>query len=258
MRPGRGAATLLALLPFAAAAVCPERAAYQAVEAGYSVETLTPESPDWTDLELRYRNVLGPRQVLLGRLTQSSRFDLDDTTAAFGAYWPLSSADTLFVEGSASPTHEVLPRNSLQAAWHHAFDGGWGAQLGARQVSYTSTDVTIGELTLERYAGDFRVAYSYHPSRSSTAGHAEGHRLQGGYFYGGFSSAQLLLAGGDEVDRPAGTATVVPTPVRGAALFGLQQLGCVWGVGWSLSYTEIRGSSEGERRGAGLYLQRRF
>jgi len=258
-RYSAAAAAALALLPAAAPAVaCPERGAYQALEAGYAIEVLSPESPDWTDLELRYKNVLGPRQALLWRLTQASRFDLDDTTAAMGIYWPLSSADTLFAEGSASPTHEVLPRNSLQAAWHRAWGGGWGTQLGVRQLSYTSTDVTIGEFTLERYAGNFRLAYGYGPSRSSTAGYAEDHRLQGGYFYGDFSSAQLVLVAGDEVDRPAGAAVVIPTPVRSAALFGLQQLGCDWGLGWSLSYTELRGRSEGERRGAGLYLHRRF
>lgn len=60
-------------------------------------------------------------------------------------------------------------------------DGGWGTQLGVRQVHYAATDVTLGELTLERYVGNFRAAYSFGPLRSSTAGGAHGHRLQGGY-----------------------------------------------------------------------------
>lgn len=258
MNGPRALALTLLALPAAAAAACPEREAWQVLEAGYAVETLSPESPDWTDLELRYRNTLGPRRVLLASVRQSSRFDLDDTTLAAGAYWPLGARDTLFVEGTASPTHEVLARNSLQLAWNRSWGGGWGTQLGARQVSYTSTDVTLGELTLERYLGPFRLAYSYGPSRSSSAGAAAGHRLQGGWYYGDFSSVQLLLAAGDEVDTPAGVGTVVTTEVRSVALFGLQQLGCDWGLGWSLGYTEYTGGSDGDRTGVGLFLHRRF
>lgn len=249
---------LLALHAGAVAAACPERGAYRALELGHAVETLEPESPDWTDTELRYKDVLAPRKVLLARATRSSRFDLDDTTFAAGAYWPLGKADTVFVEAGYSASHRVLARSLAQAAWARQWGGGWGTQFGVRHLAYTATDVTIGELTLERYLGAFRFAYTYHPSRSSTAGAAAGHRVQGGYYYGGFSTVQLVLASGDEVDKPSAAAAVVPVEVRGAALFGLQQIGCDWGIGWSLGYTENRGGADGERAAAGLYLHRRF
>lgn len=249
---------LLAFQAATAVAQCPERDAYRALELGHAVETLSPDSPDWTDTELRYRDVLAPRKVLLARATRSSRFDLDDTTVAAGAYWPLGAADTVFVEAGYSPTHRVLARSSTQAAWARQWGGGWGTQLGARHLGYAATDVTIGELMLERYVGAFRFAYSYHPSRSSSAGSAAGHRAQAGYYYGSFSSVQLTLAAGDEVDKPSAAAAVAPVDVRAVALFGLQQLGCNWGVGWSLGYTENRGAADGERVAAGLYLHRRF
>jgi YaiO family outer membrane protein len=249
---------LLAVRAGSAAAACPERDAYRALELGHAVETLTPDSPDWTDTELRYRDVLAPGKALHGRVTRSSRFDLDDTTVAAGAYWPLGAADTLVVEAGYSPSHRVLARSSAQAAWARQWGGGWGTQLGVRHLGYAATDVTIGELTLERYLGAFRFAYTYNPSRSSAAGTAAGHRVQGGYYYGGFSTVQLVLAAGDEVDKPSAAAAVVPVEVRGAALFGLQQIGCDWGVGWSLGYTENRGGADGERSAAGLYLHRRF
>lgn len=258
MNPRAAWLALLALHAGAAAAVCPEGDAYRVLELGHSIETLTPDSPDWTDTELRYRDVLAARKVLLARVTRTSRFDLDDTTVAAGAYWPLGERDTLFVEGSYSPSHRVLARGSAQAAWARHWGGGWGTQLGVRHVGYTATDVTLGELMLERYVGDYRFAYTYAPSRSSTAGNAAGHRLQGGWFYGDFSSAQLVLAAGDEVDRPSATGTVTPTEVRVVALFGLQQIGCRWGVGWSVGRTASRGAADGERRAAGLYLHRRF
>lgn len=249
---------LLALHAGGAAAACPERGAYRALELGQSIETLSPESPDWTDTELRYKDALAPRKVLLARATRSSRFDLDDTTVAAGAYWPLSAADTLFVEAGYSPTHRVLARSSAQAAWGRQWGGGWGTQLGARHLGYTATDVTIGELTLERYLGAFRFAYTYNPSRSSSAGSAAGHRVQGGYYYADFSAVQLVFAAGDEVDQPSAAAAIVPVEVRAAALFGLQQIGCSWGIGWSVGYTESRGGVDGERAAAGLYLHRRF
>lgn len=241
-----------------AAAACPERGAWRALELGHSIETLSPQSPDWTDTELRYRDVLAPRKVLFGRATRSSRFDLDDTTVAAGVYRPLSAADTLYVEAGYSPTHRVLARGSAQAAWGRQWGGGWGTQLGARHLVYTTTEVTIGELTLERYLGAFRLGYTYNPSHSSSAGSAAGHRLQGGYYYADFSAVQLVLAAGDEVDQPSAAAAIVPVEVRAAALFGLQQIGCGWGIGWSVGYTESRGGARGERTAAGLYLHRRF
>lgn len=255
----RGAVwALAALLPAAgAAAACPERSAWRSLDFGGRVEQLSPSSPDWTDVFLEYQDIYGPRTGWLARITQSSRFGQDDTTAALGGHFPLTPADTVSLEGSYAPSANVLAESSLQGSWNHAWGGGWGTQLGVRQTRFTNTTVTVGEAMLERYVGNFRFAYSYVPSDSTTAGSADGHRLQGGYFYGSFSSVQAILAAGTEVDI-AGSTTVTATDVRSAALFGVQELSCDWGLGWNVGYTENRGLGAGNRRGAGLFIRRRF
>lgn len=249
---------LVALFPLAAwPAQCPERTSYQSLDLGYRIERLSPDSPDWTDVDLQYQNIFG-RHGVLARVTQSSRFDQSDTTATLGGHWAPTDSDTLSAEGSYGPSHHVLPRSSLQGSWNHAWGGGWGTQLGVRQTDYATTSLTLGEVMLERYLGNFRWAYTYGPSHSTTAGSSASHRVQGGYYYGTFSSVQALLVAGDEVDQPTSATTVTETHVRSAAVFGLQQLGCDWGLGWSLSYTQTRAAVDGSRRGAGLFVQRRF
>ena len=232
--------------------------AFHDLDFSYRIETLDPKSPHWTDWELAYRRTFARRTLLLGRLTQSRRFDLADTSGTVGGYLPLGAQDTLFAETTQSATHRVLPQSSYQLAWAHAFTGGWGTQFGARHVIYNSTEVTIGELTLEKYISDYRLAYSYSPSHSSTAAGAAGHRLQGGYFYGSGNSAQVIVTTGDEVDKPTSATAVTATRVNSAALFGLQWLSCDWAVGWSAAYTASRGAASSDRRGLGLFLRRRF
>lgn len=255
-------ALLLLLLPAAAGASCPEAEPAQSLDVAYRLEQLTPSAPDWTDYELAYTYKFDRRRVLFGRITQTSRFDVNDTTVAGGAYWPLSDNDTVNFELAGSPTHDAMPQGSLLGAWNHIWGDGWGTEIGVKQIHYETVDVTLGTLMLEKYWGPFRFAYAYGPSHSSTAGNEDGHRLQAGWFYGAFSSLQLIVSRGTELDKPTSASAVNATDVSSAALVGLHDLNafgaCEWGIGWSLGYTENRGKSDGERRAYGLFVRRRF
>ena len=178
----------------------------------------------------------GRAQTVSAKLSQTERFGLKDTTATFGGSARLSMNVVGTVEFGVSPTHRVLAKQSIQGGLSVALQDGFGISATFRQIDYNSTRLRGADFTAERYVGNYRVAYSVYPSRSSTAGNALGHRLQLGRFYGDDNQVQVLLAGGNEVDRPE-VGIINQSQVRAIALFGRHWLTPYWAIGYAASHT---------------------
>lgn len=202
----------------------------RSLEAGVALETLSNGTPNWRDTYVAYQHRLAERTGWIGRITSSSRFGLDDTTVLVSGYAPTTSRTSIFVEAALSPTHRVLPRYTLHGQLSHSLPQGWGVQAGLKRLAYNSASIDIVDLTLERYFGPFRLAWTSTPSHSSTAGNGLGHRLQFGYFYGDDSAVQMLVAAGREVDKPTASAALVATDVRSVAVFGHHAFDAHWGL----------------------------
>jgi YaiO family outer membrane protein len=221
------------------------------LELGHTRETLSTNPYAWEDTYAQYVHQFAPRTVAIGRITASSRFGLDDTTALAAGYLPLSEKTTLFMEASLSPTHRVLPLHTLHAQFNRALADGWGIQGGWKHLTYNNTAVEVLDLTVERYFGAFRAAWTITPSRSTTAGSASAQRLQLGYYYGDGNAVQLLVASGREVDKPSAVDSVIATDVRNVSLFGQHALSPAWVLVYGLGYTE-QGATVRKAVNAGL------
>lgn len=84
-----------------------------ALELGYGRESLTNNLSDWTNTYLLGSRKLGERQTVYGGLRETERFGLKDSEAHAGLYFPLGQSWGGIIEGSYSPTHEVLPQRSV-------------------------------------------------------------------------------------------------------------------------------------------------
>ena len=208
------------------------------IEAGIGRERLSNGSTHWTEeFVVLTHDTAGRAQAISARLSQTERFGLKDTTATFAGSARLSMNVVGTAELGVSPTHRVLAKQSLQSGLSVALQDGFGISANLRQIDYNSTRLRGADFTAERYFGNYRVAYSLHPSRSSTAGNALGHRLQFGRFYGDDNRVQVLLAGGSEVDRPE-VGIINQSQVRAIALFGRHWLTPYWAIGYAASHTK--------------------
>ena len=200
-------------------------------------ERLSNGSSDWTEEFVALtHDTVGRVQSASVKLSHTERFGLKDTTATFAAGSRLSRSVVGTVELGISSTHRVLAKRSMQGGLSMALEQGYGIAAALRQIDYNTTRLRALDLTVERYIGDYRIAYSIHPSRSSTAGNALGHRLQLGRFYGEDNQMQVLLAGGSEVDRPE-IGIISRSQVRAIALFGRHWLTPDWAIGFAASHT---------------------
>ena len=207
------------------------------IEAGIGRERLSNGSTHWTEeFVVLTHDTAGRAQTISARLSQTERFGLNDTTATFAGSARLSMNVVGTAELGVSPTHRVLAKQSLQSGLSVALQDGFGISVNLRQIDYNSTRLRGADFTAERYFGNYRVAYSLHPSRSSTAGNALGHRLQFGRFYGDDNQVQVLLAGGSEVDRPE-VGIINQSQVRAIALFGRHWLTPYWAIAYAASHT---------------------
>jgi len=198
-------------------------------------DNLDRGQPDWNEelLQLAWK----PRRglAILGGARATERFYQRDREAYAAAYLPLAATTTLHLEGSGSSTHHVLARDSGLAEISQELGAGWVASLGGKLARYDSGDVRIASATVEKYLGDWRLAYTGYLSRADDGGWAPAHRLSATWYRDTLTFVTASAATGREVENvlPQG---LVSTDVRAYALGGGLKLGDTWGLSLDLGY----------------------
>jgi YaiO family outer membrane protein len=224
-------------------------------EAGYSPEHLTNGRQDWSEAfaGITHRDSAG--RTWLGRAAYVRRFGQDDSALLAGAYVPLAEKTVVFAEGFASPTHNVLAKWSLMLQVQQGLPEGFGIIAGARRTEYDASILDALYLGLEKYFGNFRLAYTYSPSHSNVAGDGNGNITQLSWYYTDLSRITLAYSWGKEVDRPD-LGISAATPVEGWALYGRHMFTPSVGLGYALSHN--RQGSLYDRDGIALSAIYRF
>jgi len=195
------------------------RAPRTEVELSHSRESLSNNRADWTSTELALSRELRERHTLYGGLRTTRRFGQNDSEGRIGLYYPLAAAWTAVVEGSVSPSHNVLPEYSVYGSLHRMLGGGWGLAAGLRHSEYSTTGAQVTSLSAERYWGNFRGAYTLYSGRPDGAPSGAAHRFQLNYYYGERSTVGLSYTMGREVEN-LGAAGVLSSDVRDWTLSG--------------------------------------
>lgn len=204
------------------------------VEAGYSRETLSNNLQSWTSTYLLASRRFGERRVLYGGLRETRRFGLDDSEVHAGVYYPLGSTWTAQVEGSLSPTHEVLAKNSVYGQLQKSLPGGWGLGVGLRHNEYTLTASNVVSLLAERYWGNFRGAYTLYSGKPEGGSSGSSHRVQLSYYYADRSSVGISYSDGREVENVGPPRGVLASDVRNWTLSGQHWLTPAWALTYDL------------------------
>lgn len=209
-------------------------ASFTEIAAGTTRETLSNDAPDWTNTHLSILHQFAARQSLGLDIARISRFGLSDETLTLSAYTPAGSKTTLFFEAMKSRNPNFLARDSLQAQLLQSFDEGFGAAVGVRHARYENSNVTIGEITLEKYFSDYRAAFSVLPSHSTTAGNATSYRAAFARYYGERSNVQIAASRGTELERANALLPIIATDVRSVTLYGRHGLNSAWAFDYAL------------------------
>lgn len=227
--------------------------ARQQVELGFSHDRLSNGNASWQGMQLDIEQRFAPRQIVYGTLAETKRFALTDYDLAAGVYYPLSPQLTLNAEASFSPEHKVLPRTTALATLQYAFGDGWAVTGGLRHAEYNSATATQVPLTLERYFGPFRIAYSPTPTFVQDKTLYD-HRLQFSYYYSDISFINLSYSRGEEANRFI--SRFVINDVYYAGVNGRHWFNADWAMTWELAHTSQGGLYE--RNGVRLGLRRAF
>lgn len=200
---------------------------------------LSNGSPDWRETSLRLTHKLSQRSVRSIALTQTSRFGLEDQELSGLLSLPLTDKMTASFEGSLSPTHRVLARQSLAATLQYEFLPAWIAHAGLGHRRYDTTNVDQGQLMLEHYFSSFSASVAWKPVRAAGSS-ASSTELRASYYYSDANSIGIIVSDGRETTT-LGPNSVVLTDVKATALLGRHWINRQWAVNYALSHTRQGG-----------------
>lgn len=190
------------------------------IEFGAMPQHLTNNQSDWREYYLDFSRRFGDRKTLYGSLRETERFGRSDTQGVLGGYYPLGARVTGVLEGGASPTHNVLPRWWLFGQLEFSLGEGWGVHTGVRHTEYAAALVNMGTLTLERYFGNFRAAYTLYESWLQGAERATAHRVALSYHYRDENQIGIAVANGQEAENVGPPTGVIVSDVTSWAIYG--------------------------------------
>lgn len=245
----------LACSLFALNLTLPGSASALELEVGATHENLSQGRADWQSAYLEGEHQFGERRVVYAALRHTERFDQEDSDWLAGLYHPLDPRWTLNAEIGSSPTHRVLPEATAALNLHRQLDDGWGLGFGGRHTAYANADTNTATLSLERYFGAYRAAYTFTATHLEGGASAPNHRLQLNRYYGPRNTIGITVSRGEEVENvpPGG---IIETEVEALAVLGRHWLDRDWAVSYELLRHE-QGTLY-RRQGLRLGLRRAF
>ncbi|MFZ2629250.1 MAG: YaiO family outer membrane beta-barrel protein [Rugosibacter sp.] len=221
-----------------------------------SQDSLGRDYADWRSIEAQLLHRMQDGRAIYGSLRETRRFSLDDQELFAGAYLPLPADWAAVVEGSTSPSHEVLARWSAFGQLQRKFAYGWNLQAGWRHTEYNNAGTSLASLTAERYWRNYRAAFTTYSGRlDGVGGTFPSGRMQLDYYYGDRNRIGFSLSAGREAEN-VGAAGVLVSKVRDAALAGSHWVSPQWAITYVANVH--RQGDIYTRHGIELGVRRRF
>lgn len=202
---------------------------------GAGHESLDNGSPSWGQQFVEVsRTQQSGGNYRLG-VARDTRYDESDLTVTVGG--DVSFASHWFADfslGSAS-SPSFQPDLGYSASIGRALRDGWVAGLRYRRREYETVAVGSIAATVEKYFGDFRVAYVLGQSHLRDAPNALNHSITANWYYDDQMSFGISLNTGEEVEV-IGPGQVMRTDVRGISLNGRRQMTDRFGLQWWLGF----------------------
>lgn len=213
----------------------PTQSAHSNFETGGSYENLDRNFASWNSAYIGGFRSFGPRSNIYGRASQVQRFDMQDVAIMGGLTRPLTERWTLGVEADYNPAHHFLPQWALQGSAHFRMDHGFGALFNFRHAGYSLLDTDTGSIGLERYWGNFRIAYTLYISQLQSAPEPTfSHLGQIAYFYSDRNQVGIAIGGGQQV-MLLGPGRLLNADVESYALLGQHWVTQKWALVYDIS-----------------------
>jgi YaiO family outer membrane protein len=203
------------------------------IRPGFIYENLTHGYQPWTEEYIDAVQRLADRTAIYGTFRETERFGLSDQEIMLGGYVPLDKNWTMNPSASWSPSHNILAKYSASSNFNRKLGAGWGIEVGYEYRAYNPTDVNLERLTVEKYFGDFRVAYTLGLAQGSNTGDTSAHTLSFGYYYNEHSSLNAAASLGSELESVA-TNDVRLFNVRSANVWGSHWFDQNWAISYGL------------------------
>lgn len=218
-----------------AATSAPTQSTHSNFETGGSYENLDRNFASWNSAYIGGFRSFGARSNIYGRASQVQRFDMQDVAIMGGLTKPLTERWTLGVEADYNPAHHFLPQWALQGSAHFRMNHGFGALFNFRHAGYSLLDTDTGSFGLERYWGNFRIAYTLYISQLQSApAPTFSHLGQIAYFYGDRNQVGIAIGGGQQV-MLLGPGRLANADVESYALLGQHWVTPKWALVYDLS-----------------------
>ena len=200
---------------------------------GAGHDRLSNDLPSWNGqfVEAIYDSV--NRHQLGVRLARNERYEQADLS--FTLMGRRTWASGWFAGGDLSfaDSAEFQPDLGFGLFAGVPFGSGWVGQLGYRRKEYSAETVSSITGTLEKYAGNFRFAYTVASSHLQGASNFQGHTFTTNWYLSDDASIGLTFSTGEEAES-LGNGQVLETDVTGLALTGRYQLSERLGLQWWL------------------------
>lgn len=221
-----------------------------------SQDSLGRNYTDWHSLEAHLSHRTQDGRTFYGSVKKTRRFSLDDHELFAGTYLPLAKDWAAVVEGSVSPSHEVLAKWSAFGQLQRQLAYGWNLQAGWRYTEYNNTKTDLASLTAERYWQNYRAALTANSGKlDGVDGRFPSERFQFDYYYGDLDRIGFALSRGREAEN-LGAAGVLVSKIRDTALIGSHWLNPKLAVTYAASVH--RQGDLYTRHGIELGLRHRF
>jgi YaiO family outer membrane protein len=201
---------------------------------GGAYEQLSGNRDNWNSEYFQLDWNKSDAQRYFGRMARDVRFDNSDTQFVAGGQWRRSDDWTFGAEINTSPGADFLPESGFAATAERPFGKSWVAGGGYRQRRFENSTVSTYSPSLQRYLGDYRLAYSFNLSHLHGQGNSGAHVFAMDWYTSPQSSVRLTLSDGDEIEA-VGAGQVLETSVRSATVSGAyvlnKRLKLTWWLG---------------------------
>ena len=214
----------------------PEQQPRWTLVAGAGHDRLDNGQPSWNQLF-----TTASRDMEWGRyrfgVSRDSRFNEADLTLSLGADLSMWSDWTAGLDVAVAPDPAFQSELAYGGYVGHALPDGWLLNLRYLRREYPAA--TVGSLvaSVEKYIGDFRIAYALGSSHLHGAGDSLSHRLTGTWYYSDRASIGLNIYTGEESEA-IGAGRVLQTDVSGTSISGRQKINERMHLDWWLGIHE--------------------
>ena len=202
------------------------------ITAGAGYERLDNDAPSWNRLFANASHARHWGGYRFG-LSRDSRFDATDITTSIGANVNFGDDWSAGLDVAIVNNPAFQPESGYSAHVGRILRGGWEANLRYLRRNYSSATVSSVVAAVEKYAGDFRIAYSLGHSHLHGAANTLNHSLTLNWYYSTDASIGINVNTGEESEAIA-AGQVLQTDVNGIGLTGRRRINERTDLNWWL------------------------